>query len=369
MAEEGRPVSWELPDEVDSLDFLAVVRRHRVVEVVADNLGRGVSLPPDVAHVLVRERRANAVQIMRLVHDLGRASALLRDNGIHHLVFKGPVLATITTGDFTARGPSDLDIWVPSRLLPDAHAVLMDAGWSPCSSYPLPGPSWAWRHMVRTTYQVTMTAQHHDIDLHWRLHPAQSAPPHFDEAWARRQTVLFGGITIDTLGVADQLRHACSHAARDEYRWLRSLVDLHRLVRDPALWEVHGTALSPIEGEALEVVRATVSLPGPAPSLPLPAAQAAERAVERAFRAQARAEPSARGGRPGAGLSRAVRRYLRESASPRDALSVVYGLALPAGGLGDLSQRRATTAVPRAVARRAAYVAHRILGWRSSGRF
>ena len=366
LAEAGRQVSWELPGDVDRLDFVAAVRRHRVVEILADNLGRGISLPKEVAEVLVEERRANAVQIMRLVHDLGRASALLRDSEIDHLVFKGPVLAAITTGDFTARGPSDLDFWVPPHLLSNAHAVLAEAGWEPRRSYPVPGPSWAWRHLVRTTNELPMTAQHHELDLHWRLHPAWCAAPRFDEAWAVRQTVQLGDMTVETLGFAEQLRHSCSHAARDEYRWLRSLVDLHRLVRDPEMWKAHGGALSSIEGEALVVVQASVGLPDSAPVLPLTVPHGAERVISRGFQAQEGAVPSVGGGTPGGQLPGAVRRYLRESATPRDALGVVSGLVLPPAELGGLSHRRAAAAIPRAVVRRVAYIARRVRGWRAT---
>ncbi len=157
-----------------------------------------------------------------------------------------------------ARGFGDLDVLVSPR----AVAALVDAftahGWR--SSVPLPDrSSWAWRRLLYTSNELTFYGASCSVDLHWRLDPTIDGLPAFDTLWERRETVDLGGVAVSTLGRADALAHLCMNAARDEWRWLRSLVDIHRTARFEGAWE--SDRLSPLAVRALVVTEDLVGLP------------------------------------------------------------------------------------------------------------
>jgi len=369
MVEGGVDPGWELPRDADPSDFVAAVRRHRVTETIVDNLGGGLDLPDEVAEILIQGRRSNAVKVMLLVRELGKALDLLRERGVPILVFKGAALAVATTGDFTARGPGDLDLWVAPDCLARAHAALSSGGWLPVSGYPSDSETWAWRHLMATSYEMPMVSPSADLDLHWRIHPSASLSPDFKEAWARGRSVQIDGIDVPTLSDADAFRHSCVHAAHDECRWLRSIVDIHRLAGLPEVREECFPRLSGVEREALEVVRTTIGLPQNVDRL---ISQRPRRSVGRVLRraqlAQESPVPLPGEDPPGSQLISAFRCYGRGASSPRDRLHIAYGLALPAAGVGRVRCRSAITGIPFAVALRARYVVSRLRSAQRSSR-
>lgn len=111
--------------------------------------------------------------------------------------------------------------------------VALSPLWRIPDGYPTPGPSWAWRHCLRWGSEMPLRGPI-TIDLHWELRSIASDLPDFPAAWAARAHVAISGQPVPTLGPADALTHACRHAAADRWRILRSLVDIHLLLRDSA---------------------------------------------------------------------------------------------------------------------------------------
>ena len=93
-----------------------------------------------------------------LAADLSVALAALRDADVRALAFKGVALSAQAYGDFSLRGAGDLDVLVAPEDLERAHGVLRSAGWAPAPGYPTPGPSWAWRHFVRTGNELLLSS-------------------------------------------------------------------------------------------------------------------------------------------------------------------------------------------------------------------
>ena len=145
----------------------------------------------------------------------------------------------------------------------DAHRALVESNWQPNASHPMPGPSWAWGHMLRTDYQTQFVSGLSRIDLHWRLDPTKRALPDFAQASERHVTIDLQGCR-SSLGPGDTFAHTSSHAAKDDWRWLRSLVDVHRLSRSPDLWAAE-PVLRKIDVATLAVTRIAIGLPASVP--------------------------------------------------------------------------------------------------------
>ena len=145
-------------------------------------------------------------------------------------------------------------------------AVLAEHGWEPRTFGSASPGTWAWRHLVRTFNEIAFDGRASSVDLHWRLDPSPGALPDFAEAWARRDVVPVDDVVaVPTLSPADAFEHSCWHAAKDEWRWLRSLVDVHRLARLPAVWEAVDRPLSAPVRNTLAVTGHLLGLPAAVP--------------------------------------------------------------------------------------------------------
>jgi hypothetical protein len=346
-AEDGAAVpapDLTFADGPTAAELLDAIAAQRVVELLherADVLALPGPLVADLARVRAASRRQVHVQVV----DLHRASAALDAAGVPHLFFKGLALAVQTTGDAAARGPGDLDVLVPAAAAPTALDALARAGWTAGPRAPRPG-TWAWRWLDRIYGAQTLTGPGAVLDLHWRLDATLDALPGFDDLWARRALVDLAGREVATLGARDALAHSCLHAAKDEWRWLRSLVDVHRLAgradlrtRPPARLEL----------TTLAVTRARGGLPAGLPDdLVAALAGVGPDAVLRAGHAQdgdATTTPHA--------ASRWLARYqLEASSSSRDVRRLVAALLVPAGDLDGITARSGRSGLPRAVGRR-----------------
>ena len=172
--ETAGDADFHLPAGLEPDDFLAAVARHRVTEVLADNISK-LALPATVIGALRGARQRHSLRVMSDVHQMRSVQCTLHDASVPHLMFKGVVLAALTTGDYTARGHGDVDVWVPPESVPAAYDALTTAGWATRAGYPPPSQSWAWRHLLRTSHQIPMGNSHSEVDLHWRLHPTVTA--------------------------------------------------------------------------------------------------------------------------------------------------------------------------------------------------
>ncbi|MFW6772743.1 nucleotidyltransferase family protein [Nocardioides sp. CPCC 205120] len=226
LADDGRV--FRLPAGVGEDEFLAAADRHRVVVFLSMHLDR-LDLPTAVTEELRSRGRRGRLPCLLMAHDLHRALEVLATAGVRALTVKGVALAAQAYGDYTARGSGDLDLLVPPDQVEAAHGALRSAGWLPAGAYPAPGPAWAWRFTVRNYCELPLSGQGVSVDLHWHLATAHDAFPGFDELWDRRVLVDVGGRDVATLGIRDALEHSASHAAKDDWAWLRSVLDVHLL--------------------------------------------------------------------------------------------------------------------------------------------
>lgn len=335
---------WSWPEGLEERLFLDAVLRHRVVEVLADS---DLVLPATVSSELTALRQRSRFRALALARELAQAVTLLDEAGIRVLVVKGMALAAQTTGDFTARGGNgDLDLFVSPDDVAAAHDVLAGAGWTIDRGFPAPGPSWAWRHLWATYCELPMTGGRSAIDLHWHLAPTRGVLPNFESAWSDRATVDVGGSPVATLGWQHALEHSCAHAMKDNWRWLRSLVDVRRLA-------TKGSDGSYAERMTLGVIASL--LEGRDARIPARYLRLAERS---------QASPPSRHDRgfPGTGVPRAIAESVRGNARPREVARVSYRfLVVPTA---DVAHSSPWVAIPATLGWRVRSYVRRVGDWR-----
>lgn len=357
LAYEGGAASapWTLPQEVPQKEFLHAIGRHRVLQLLSANRPV-VRLPPELWAILEPRRRAEALRSLLQVQQLHRACEALRGADVPVLAFKGPALAVITTGDVTARGHGDIDLLVPPERLADAFAALGAAGWNHAVDLPR-ATSWAWGYLLEATYESQMVSSHSRIDLHWRLDASRVGLPTFVQCWEARRGVELLGRQVQTLGAHHTLTHSCLHAAKDQWAWLRSLADVHRLMRltpEYALFD----QLRPCDQQTPAVVEHCVGLPsawrGHHP-------QATEATLAKAQRTQESRVLELTERLPGAGWGPAVRRRMSGNTSIAEWGWALCAVVLPPASFAGQTTPRRTSALTVAVVRRAAQVGQRAL--------
>jgi hypothetical protein len=340
-AEDGRPDSWQWRPQTRSEDFLDAVARHRVAHVLAPHTDRH-GYPADIASTIAGLRNRGRLDAMACIQAADRVHRHL--GGIDHLFLKGPALGVQTTGDATARGAGDIDLLVRPSDAGAAVDRLRTDGWTVRPGYTTKQDSWAWRHQLHTTYELVLDGPHGSIDLHWRLDPTYDGLPDFDEVWTRHERVTIGDVSLPTLARPDAFAHALRHAAKDRWDLLRSLVDVHRLAGDPAIWPEHLDRLSRM---TLSITSATIGLPPSAPAFRTTAAGLPE-----ALRAQASDDRTTE--RLGGNSMRHLRYSLRSSQRPRDLAMLGAGLVFPPMLTWRIEEERALPAMAAAARGRAA---------------
>lgn len=339
----------ESPSLAPGPGFVAAARRHRVAAYLSTHVDL-LELPDPVRDDLVvagRHERMRALEVARSLH---RATDALREAEVPALAFKGVALSALAYGEATLRGYGDVDLLVRPDDVERAHDALRSAGWHTDPTTPGPASGWVWRFMKRHHWEVTLHGSP-PIDLHWSLAPARGALPTFPALWDRHQTVDVLGRDVATLGPVDTLRHTAAHAARDEWQWLRSLVDL-RLVQQAV-----GPGARQEAGRERVVRRA---------------AEVADACfghgdVPVKVRRTQSEEPSqfvALSAPPGKGALLVLRRHTQGSRSLADVRRAVTMAAVNVQDLGGISESRAVPARGQVVRRRIGKVVGRFRLWR-----
>lgn len=343
---------------------MEAVRRHRVAELLGSQAA-GLDLPDEIRQPIADLRAVSRRALMVQVLETGRLTGLLAGAGIASLAIKGPALAVQTTGDPAARGSGDIDLLVDPDQVQQAHQVLLDSGWSLRPGYDIAPGTWAWRHVMGAFNALTYDGPGSAVDLHWRLDPTLDALPVFAEAWERRVPVDLGGVVVDTLSRADLLGHASLHAAKDSWRWMRSLVDVHRIAADPATWDRSWSRdpLRRLEVSTLAVTRFVVGLPGGVPAEVLARLdQVPASVLLRAVAAQER-PTAAENPFPGSESVRLLRYMLEASPTPRDLRHSAVSTMLPVKSVLGVDAKSAWSGVPLTLWARVRRLQVRSVAW------
>lgn len=222
-------------DAVPNEALLAAIRRHRL-ECLLHGDPIVTSLLPELAATLQVLARQDAMAALALTSLTREMAALFEQAAMPMLVIKGIPLALQTTGSLTSRGRGDLDLLVDPQRLPEAVALLESSAFRRLPGY-LPrdlNSFWA-RYGRWAGYELSMVREAAGapqwIDLHWALSNVRGPLPSFQQSWRCRELLEFNGQSVSTLSGAHAFRHACAHAAKDDWMCLRNLIDIERLGR------------------------------------------------------------------------------------------------------------------------------------------
>ncbi|MCY4726591.1 nucleotidyltransferase family protein [Nocardioides sp. STR2] len=289
-----------------------------------------------------------------LAADLSVALTALRDAAVRALAFKGVALSAQAYEDFALRGAGDLDVLVDPKDLERAHRVLASAGWAPAPGYPMPGPSWAWRHLVRTGNELLLNGSSTDIDLHWHLVPTRGTFPDFDTLWGRHQDVHVDGHPTPTLSGYDALAHSAGHAAKDRWRWMRSLLDVHVLAARRNTWL---SADRRLRADELLSVGLAVRMFGRTSTMPSIADKAADAVGPELWRHVCRDQVMTAPAHqpfavPGINFLLGLRGAARTGASPIEGARLLSRSALPPWVTAEFTSTNAISTVSSALAKR-----------------
>jgi putative nucleotidyltransferase-like protein len=366
------PVTGDL---VGAADLLRAAARHRVTALLhaeRDGLQLARDFGPDLVDALEAAHLQTSRNVALQLLEIRRLLEMFAEAGIPMLVVKGPALAVQSAGSVTARGYGDIDLFIAPEWVEASHLLLADHGWQPRRwGSAVPG-SWAWRHIISTFNEVAFDGASSTVDLHWRLDPSHDVLPDFAECWDRHTVVQTDVVGIPTLDVATAFLHTCQHAAKDDWRWLRSLVDVHRLARQGAVRAVltgpdARRVVSDHVWATLAVTDDLLGLPGEARSAAAGHLGSHRAQVRRARRVQERAAVPDRPA-PVAQSLRDLRYRLADSRTPRAVLRAVSATVLPAPSVEGVADRSAWTAVPRLLVRRALWLVTSSARWIRSAR-
>lgn len=354
-------LSSSLSARIAPEETLFAITRHRLVTLLAPR-AEALGLPAEVASALQDLQAGQRQTLLAQQLELADVHGLVTGSGVPCLVIKGLALAVQTTDDPAARGPGDVDLLVPPASVPQVHLALARNGWRLRADGHVSPGTWAWRHVLRNTCALTYVGPGSNIDLHWRLDTTVDALPTFEELWARREQVSIAGSSLGTLGRRDALAQSSFHAAKDRWRWLRSLVDVHRLAGlDGALGDA--ADLHRLELMTLAVTRTAIGLPADLPDdVSARLDRLPQRRVERALRDQEL--PALKGSAtPGVESALNFRYLLTASTSARDVKTSLAATTLPVKVVTGIESRTGWTGVPVAVWRRMIRARRRTAAW------
>ncbi|MFM7642051.1 MAG: nucleotidyltransferase family protein [Cyanobium sp.] len=223
--------SSSISDPGDPATLLQAVRRHRLALALIAS-PEALPWPPETLAALRQEAHQQQRAALPLIVDTLKVVAALEEAGLRALLLKGPALALQTTGQPWRRGGGDIDVLVAPADLPEAVALLEALGYErPAGQFPRQLCSFWGRYSRWASHELPMKRGGRWLDLHWALNTVRAPLPPFDLLWHGRQTLALNRQSVPTLGLEHAFRHACLHAASDQWMELRQLVDLALLAR------------------------------------------------------------------------------------------------------------------------------------------
>jgi hypothetical protein len=224
-------------------DTLALAQQHGVAPLLHRALQSGGVLAGFPNHVRARldeDRRATALDNLRIYGQFQRAARALRERGVPVIALKGLHLAELVYRDISLRPMSDLDILVPRSQVERAVAILhgLDYGYAD----DLSGAAGA---MLDIKCNIGFAHREIDVwlELHWSLNepPARYAAA-VDAVWHSAVPARLGDADALVMSPEFLLLHVCAHlACNHTFAFgLRALCDIAEIVRQhPALdWTV-----------------------------------------------------------------------------------------------------------------------------------
>ncbi|MBS4209171.1 nucleotidyltransferase family protein [Bacillus sp. FJAT-50079] len=221
-------IDWDL--------FLNLALHHRLYPLLYSELMKteGYLIPSHISKSFYHYYQQNTYRMLHLYGEMEKMSRLFNDNKIRHLFLKGPILAADLYGDISKRTSGDLDILVCIEDLNRVNELLESKGYEKDEYILTVLNDWKWRHHHFTYYHPSHGTK---IEVHWRLNPAPSKEPTFDELWSRKKKSSIASYPTYIMGDEDLFFFLVTHGARHGWSRLRWLVDIHQMIKKNLKWD------------------------------------------------------------------------------------------------------------------------------------
>lgn len=225
----------ELIREIDWDRFIELARHHRVFPPLNRRLQemKYMEIPTFVSQMFQRDYYRNTLQMLALSGEMEQITKVFTEQGIRSLFLKGPVIAADLYGDVSLRTSCDLDFLIPSEDLGKAEELLITLGYVKDDYIVSILNDWKWRHHHITFFHASKGIK---VEVHWRLNPAPSNEPHFNDLWDRKRKSSLINRPIYYLGREDLFMFLVTHGARHGWSRLRWLLDIKQLVNQQLDW-------------------------------------------------------------------------------------------------------------------------------------
>lgn len=215
--------------------FLELAYHHRLYPMLFLKLSKMENswVPAKILQTLSHSYKKNTFKMLHLSGEMEQLSRLFIENGIRPLFLKGPILAADLYGEISMRTCGDLDILIPINDLEKANELLVNLGYEKDEYIQTLLNDWKWRHHHFTYYHPSKGTK---IEIHWRLNPAPSIEPTFNELWERKRQSSITSYPAYFMSKEDLFFSLVTHGARHGWSRLRWLVDIHQILNKDLNW-------------------------------------------------------------------------------------------------------------------------------------
>ena len=222
--------------------FIKLANYHQVVPVVTVNLQKYAAngVPPRVSGRLKTLGKKQKIHAMELTAELVRIVKQCREQGIRVICLKGPVLARQLYGDIALRHIIDIDLLVDLQDVKKIHQLLTLQGYE--TGHPeLFSSSLHWEVFKRSKHHVPYFHREKSLslELHFRLFKNIHVFPNRElKAWDHPQTLVYAGVTLNTLSMTDNVLYLFVHGSIHKWHLLKWLTDIAQLSYSQSIdWE------------------------------------------------------------------------------------------------------------------------------------
>lgn len=222
-------IKEELFLNIDWNKFLQLARHHRVFPLIYSKINKinNEFIPSHVVQTLYQDYKINTIKMLQLSGEMGEVSEYFTENSVNLLYLKGPVIANEIYGDISLRTSKDLDILIEKKNYNRVEKLLLNLGYEK-EEHSITFIDWKWRKHHEAFFHPEKKIQ---IEIHWRLHPAPTKEPSFNELWKRKRESKLTGYPVYYLGNEDLFLYLVAHGSRHGWFRLRWLADIDQMVR------------------------------------------------------------------------------------------------------------------------------------------
>jgi Uncharacterised nucleotidyltransferase len=230
-----------MKEDIDWEKLLEVARQNSLIPLLYSRISNtSLEAVPELALAQLRSRyHLIAQRNLFLTGELLKLLALLKQQGIVALPYKGPILAATIYGNVAMRSFCDLDIMVEQQDIFSVKKLLIAEGYRPNIEMTNAELINYLNTKTEHTYDFIHDKKNILVEVHWRFTPKYISPIEPKDLWENLQLFSFAGTTVNNFSLEDYLPILCVHGSRHIWQRLAWLCDIATLVHNnPNLnWE------------------------------------------------------------------------------------------------------------------------------------